>query len=198
MISAGVNDVGGFYTPLNQTNDQDLIGFRNPNGEDVWLTTTQANDLANNGQVAGMDAAPSAGGSDPKLTMSAAGGIAGVASAAGQIATSISSYCTQSKLLDIQEKMAKRQYDHQDKMAELNRDMQFENLKGQEQKIDIQVQGQKELLAEDLKLRKAQGELAIVEEKVKQKALNEKTAVINKKALGKIFDNYSYGKPVSA
>jgi hypothetical protein len=130
--------------------------------------------------------------------MAMAGGIASVGSSIGQIVGGIASYYIQKGILNTQTKMAKKGLAHQATMAKLDRDMKMDQLKGQEAKIKVQVQGNKEYLAAVRERRKAEGELACAEAQEHENELTEKSGKVNKKALDNIFQSYSYGKPLKA
>jgi len=130
--------------------------------------------------------------------MGAAGGIASVGSAVGQVVGSIASYAIQKDILNTQTKMVKKGLDHQATMAKYDRDMKLDALKGEEAKIKIQVEGNKEYLAAVRETRKAEGELACAEAQKYENELTEKAGKVNTKALDNIFSNYSYGKPLKA
>ena len=141
--------------------------------------------------------APSAGGiGGPNMSM--AGGIASIGSSIGQMASGIASYVIGKRILDTQTNMIKDGLDHKAAMAGHDRDMKMDVLKGQEAKIKVQVEGNKEYLAAVRERRKADGELACAEAQEHEGALTEKAGKVNTKALDNIFQNYSYGKPLKA
>jgi hypothetical protein len=130
--------------------------------------------------------------------MSMAGGIGSIGSSIGQMASGIASYVIGKRILNTQTEMVKDGLDHQATMSGHDRDMKMDALKGQEAKIKVQVEGNKEYLAAVRERRKAEGELACAEAQEHEGALTEKAGKTNTKALDNLFQNYSYGEPLKA
>jgi hypothetical protein len=120
------------------------------------------------------------------------------AQAVGSMVNGIGSYISQKKIMGIKEEMAIAQYDHQDRMSGLNKDMQMETLRTQEAKGAIQVEGNRKYLAANRERRKADGELKVAETRKHETELTEKAGSVDKKALQQIFDQYAYGNPLHA
>lgn len=118
--------------------------------------------------------------------------------AVGSTVNGFMSYMSQKKVMGIREDMAIAQYEHQDNMSELNKDMQIETLNTQEAKTAIQVEGNRKFLAAHRERRKAEGEVKVAETRKHEAQLTEKAGEVNKRALNQLFDQYAYGNPLQA
>ncbi|MFH1830767.1 MAG: hypothetical protein ABH871_08350 [Pseudomonadota bacterium] len=122
-------------------------------------------------------------------------GAASAVQAVGQMAGSIISYYSQQNLMEIQKEATIARYDHQDRMAVINKDMQIKSITSKQDKMHVASEGQKQLNAAVQERKKAEDGLKIAEARGKEMKLTEKTGKTNDKALDKLFNTYSYGNP---
>jgi hypothetical protein len=117
---------------------------------------------------------------------SMANGFGSAAASTLQAITAVVSARIQKRIMNEQKKMAKNQYTHQSKMARIDRNAKTYKLEKDQELINYQVAGQKKYLAAVRDAKRSEGQLAIVEAKIKEQKLTDK--------MGKL-DDYPYGKP---
>jgi len=118
--------------------------------------------------------------------MTWAQGFASAATSTLQAITAVVSAKIQHRIMNKQKNMAKEAYKFQRDMARIDRNTKTYKLEKDQELINYQVAGQKKYLEAVRDARRAEGQLSIVEAKIKEQKLTEEA--------GKI-DNYHYGKP---
>ncbi len=129
-------------------------------------------------------------------TMQWAQGFGSAAAATLQAIGAVVCASLQKKTLNHQKQAAKAQYTHQSDMARIDKETKLYKLEKDQELLNCQVEGQKKYLSAVRDVKRAEGQLAIVEAKIKDQKLTDEVGKVDKDALKKAFAGYYNGNPV--
>lgn len=122
----------------------------------------------------------------------------GYGSAAAGTLQAIGAICVaviQNRMMDDAKDHAVAKYGIQKDIATIQHDSKINALAGEQEKIQVQVEGQKEYLAAVRDRKKAEGELAVVDAHAKEEKLTEKAGETNEGKMNQALDSWFYGNP---